>query len=238
MDEETSVLIEWLKQLPENYTIEWASDHLSLEQFWAGSWIDVRVTELEQILGWGWFWTIRSPADDRSGELPIPHWEFVAPYDLDLYAVFDPEPPNMWYIGEIPVPKGSALSVEQDVGLEQLIQAGSNRERTKEGGWSALAVSKALAKWTVDYAGRSDIQFRWNPDIGLSAMAQAAAEELSRFENGEETDYDLGGNLRATKGFIRFLTEVDQSDPSQAEEIMSVMRYIARAYADKSKIKE
>lgn len=207
LDNESIQLIDWLKSLPKNTTIEWTSDHYSIEHQHCGSWVDVRVPEVEKELGMNWFWTIVHPELDDLG--PEAVWQFVVDFDLDIHSVYDPEPPNYWYINEIPLKKGKGLAPDQEAELETALYEGLNRTRVMESGWSSGAISKALEVWTSKYVKRLDIKFEWNPLLGVSKLIVGAEEALDRILSGEDKGIDLGDGVRAADGVMDFFLGMD-----------------------------
>jgi hypothetical protein len=85
MDHDSRVTIEYLRSLPRDAVVRWASDHLTAERPWATGWIDIRIADGGPP-GMGWVWTIvrgDDPDDPKPGEL----WCFVWPHDLDVHGV-------------------------------------------------------------------------------------------------------------------------------------------------------
>ena len=203
LDNESIRLITWLKFLPKNTTIEWTSDDYSVEHPYCNRWVDIRVPQAEEELGINWFWTIVNPENDDL--TPEEAWQFVVKFNLDIHCIYDPTPPNYWFINEIIVKKGEELTEEEEAELETTLGDGAGRVRTIEGGWSPEAINEGLELWALLYAERPDIKFEWNPALGVSRFAIEAEERLNRILNGEEVVTDLGDGLKTTDGVMDFL---------------------------------
>lgn len=222
MDKDSALLIAWLQKQPADAMIDWASDQLSAERPWAGSWVDVLVPAIQDEHAFNWCWTVHTDHSDFNE--PDELWNFFFEHDLDVYGVFDPEPPNCWYISEISLPRGSLLAPEQDAELNRVAIEGPNRKRTMCGAWSADAISRALEGWSARYARRPDLRFKWSPEIGSSDMVQEAVAQIAKIQAGEIRGYDLGGGLRATPEFMDTL--INKMAPEDAAATMKAARRI------------
>lgn len=218
VDENSAQLIEWLKKQPRGAVVEWDSDHLTVDRPWCASWVDVRVPEADEYCNnTSWSWTVIGRKEDVED-----FWEFVWPHDLDYHAIFDPEPPNYWHINELVVKKGEALSPEQEIELNRVLHEGPGRTREALGAWSAEGISAALNWWAGEYAGRGDLTFSWNSDIGPSQGLLDAGEKYDEIVSGEARVYDLGGGIHASDSVMDFL--VHEIPPEDAGELMDALR--------------
>jgi len=221
MEDADRAIIAWLKRCPASAVIQWVDDHLIKEKPWCGSWIDVRVPDCD--LNLNWIWTVIGPDDweEEDSDLEDAAWQFIVEHDLDLHAVYDPEPPNYWYVEEFAVPKGATLSAAQEAALEKALHDGPNRSRSIRGGWSPDAISASLREWAKAYAGRDDLVFRWSPDLGPSEMVKKAEEILERIESGQEEGYDIGDGVRVSDEAMDLMLRLD---PDEAAGLMDAFK--------------
>lgn len=219
MDAASAGIVAWLRAQPKNATIAWASDHCSAEQPWACGWVDVHVPAACSALKMHWIWTIVGPDNDEEMD-PEVLWAFIVPYDCEEYSVYDPEPPNQWFIDACSVPIGHLLDPREEQRLATICSAGPNRSRAVRPGWTTSALSAALTAWAATHARRTDLTFLWNPELPESVPLQRALETNARRDRGEETTYDLGGNIQASEQVMNFFLE----DPDRAAQIMREFR--------------
>lgn len=222
MDKESHEIIDWLKKQPQNAVIDWATDHMEKGRPWSSGWVDVRVPAMEKDLKMNWVWTIVEPDDPDDEMNPEAIWKFAIPHDLDIYGVYDPEPPNYWYINEFIFLKGWEPSAEQMEQLKKVEQAGPNRKVVVRGGWSVAIINFTLAEWAAKHAGRPDLKFRWDFNAPESEMLRQAIDSAKRTKEGKEKTYNLGDGIQASEQAMNFMLE----DLDRAAEIMKKFKEI------------
>lgn len=69
--DDAALLTDWLTGLPENYVIEWFTDHMWVDRPWCVSWVDVCTPEFDELVGWNWTVTIVHPEDPDESDTTI-----------------------------------------------------------------------------------------------------------------------------------------------------------------------
>lgn len=197
--EDTTRLSSWLQALPPDTEIAWADDGQPAgSRFVFSGWLDIQVPLAESELGWNWIWTI----------------------DIDEGFAADGFEQTNFKLE----PQGEALLVDRDgvlqfalaryadgrvVELNEVEQEKLRRNSSGESleGYTAYyrpfvetrLIDQTLARWVAHHTGRSDISFRFEPEIGPSPMLQLAAERMEKLEAGEATssvvDFDDPASL-------------------------------------------
>ncbi len=190
-DNYTDALIYWLKLQEQDSVIFWATDHLSLEYPYCGSWIDVRVPEyMAAIPDSNWQFTIVHLDDEDLDEHMA--WQFGLATDKLAWGVFDPNPPNWWYIEEVVLDKDVEPSPDLMAHLNSVANSLPNAKVVSRGVWSPAQVSEALNRWAAKYAGRGDLLFAWDVHAPISEHYQSALETMKKIEAGEANTYQIG----------------------------------------------
>ena len=220
LDRDSRVTIDHLRAQPQGAVLRWASDQVSSERPWATAWVDVRMPG-DGPPDMAWVWTILDPEDPEQGG-PEQRWQFPAPFDLEIHAVIDPQE---GYVKELPLPVNAtpppALVEAYDEQAHRV--NGANHVR---GGWSAAAITDALAAWTALHAGREDIRFEWDREAGPSAVL---AEVVERIE-GDSPTWDLGDGLHVHDGVLDDLLALH---PKEAAKVTRMLREAhARLFED------
>jgi hypothetical protein len=96
----------------------------------------------------------------------------------------------------------------------------------REGGWSAAAVSDALAAWAARHAGRGDLRFAWDPKAGPSPTLRRIVE---RAEACGQV-WELGDGLTLHDGALDDLLALH---PDEAAELTARLREAAAAVSSK-----
>jgi hypothetical protein len=216
MDHDSRVTIDYLRALPRDAVVLWASDHVSAKKPWATGWIDIRIAEGGPP-DMGWVWTIvRSddPDDPKPGQL----WCFEWPSDLDVHSVLDPS--EGWYVRELPVPAGEQLPSLLVAAYEENARRVDGAYAVREA-WSTGAVNDALASWAARHAGRADLRFEWDRTAGPSA---ALAQAIDRARDGGPV-WDLGDGLKVVDGLMDDLLALH---PDDAAEVIPALREAVR----------
>lgn len=201
-------IINWLKQQPEDATIEWSTDTISEEHPYSQGWVDIYCKDLPQF---NWIWTIVTEKEDED---PC---EFIYPPDTIIYQIVDIN--NI--IHEIVTPINTPLSYENLMLAYKKTRFGDELHTNIRilGGWSISAISKALNQWVAEHIGRSDIKFK--NIIGHSPMAIEAQKALEEIKSGKAETYKLSDNVRASDQVMDTLLQM-QSEVS--EQLMSKIR--------------
>ncbi len=219
MDEDSDLLIAYLRFRPAGAAVGWASDHVKPEQPWATRWVDVRTTDPDAP-DWNWAWTITGPDDPDEGDPEQQLWCFAWPYDLDVYEVWkDPTPPAIMpgQVCQVPVAGGRRLPSPALRSLEdEADQVGHGM--IVVGGWTTRTITAALEHWTAVNAGRGDLRFHWDQGAGSSETHRTMAR---RAASGGPF-WDLGDGLVVHDELMDGLLE----DPDSAAQIEEILRRV------------
>jgi hypothetical protein len=211
MDDQSGILIEYLRGLPHAAVVHWASDHVPERLGWTTKWIDVRITDPGSP-PFNWAWTIIGH-DDPDGTGPEQLWQFVWPYDLDVHLVQDPVD---WEVNVWPAARGEPPPRCIAAAYRTLPQRVGGRY-VVHGGWTAGAVDDALTHWAGTHAGRPDLTATWARTAGPSAILSAVAERA----RDAGPMWDLGEGLEVADGALDDLLALD---PEEAAEITIRLR--------------
>lgn len=225
-DNDTLVTIEWLQSLPAGAVVRWASDHVTAREPWGYSWVDVRVPDGGPP-GMGWVWTIcafETPDDEATDgddeaddDGPIAAWNIAWPHDLDVHGVWPPDEP--WYVNEWVAPRGAPLP-KAIAAMYENFPANFGGEHIVRVGWSAAAVTEAVAAWAAVRAGRADLHFEWDADAGPSAKLLEVAARAASLADGAPT-WDLGDGVRAVDAAMDDLLA---EDPTVAARVVQAAK--------------
>lgn len=214
MDEDSRMIIEYLRALPEGSVVRWSSHHVSRAEPWTTHWVDIRIDD-DGAPPMNWVWTIIGD-DDPDGTGPDQLWQFVVPYDIDVHRVGDRAGGtfNVWLApyGESP-PACIAAAYEP-------LAARIDGWYEVRGGWTVGAIGQALAGWAARHAGRTDLRLEWNPEGEPYPAVRQAIERARAIEEGAPVQ-DLGDGLVLADGVMDDLLALD---PEERAKVLDAMR--------------
>ena len=175
-------------------TLVWGDDHCCTgDDFVHTGWVDVQIPEVEAALGWSWTWTIVGPdTEDVSAS------EIVCDYNVRIWRCWDES--TYWWDDSVFVV--TALDAELDADS----RARFATEPVGLPGWTAQAISDALAHWCATELGRPDLSFVFDPNIS-SAMVAALADRFEAAGLGEMESYEIAPGIRITGPALDSLLE-------------------------------
>lgn len=218
MDEDSRIIIEYIRGLPSGSVVHWASaHHVPPKKGWADGWVDVEITD-EGAPPHNWMWTVIGP-DDKDGTGPDQLWQFVWPYDLDIHLVYDPVDGevNVW-----PSPRGVPPPDCIAAAYEPLAERVGGRYAV-HGGWTAATITEALATWTVTHVDREDLSFVWDREAGLPDHIARIADRAAN----PGPMVDLGDGLMVDERMVR---DLETEDPEVAEEVIKAARQARKEF--------
>lgn len=214
MDEVSHRIAGWFAGLPRENVVVWSSDHLTTEIPWTTAWIDVQIPRLQPIVEANWIFTIIGPNDSDTALSDRPSWEMIVDYDLDVHRIYDPHPPNRWFVIDIPVPLGQKLTRAQEEQLAATLHGGPDRRRDMNGGWSVACVQKAMEGWVAEFAGRHDLCFEWDAAAGPSPMLAQAINTIEQMNNGEADSYQISEGVEVSDQVMDFMLALPDDERS------------------------
>jgi len=221
MDADSEILIEYLRRLPADEVVPWASDHLGADEPWATRWVDVRTVDPDAP-DTSWAWTILGPDDPDECD-PEQLWCFSWPYDLDVYELWEaPTPPRIMprLLHEVPIARGRSLPDRVDRALRAAADQ-PDRDMAVFGGWSVDALGDALHDWTTRNADRGDLRFRWDPSAEESETLQTVRTRAA----SDGPFRDLGDGLVIHDEALDELLRLDPDEAAEIEEhVQDVLR--------------
>jgi hypothetical protein len=198
--------IDWLAGLPLDTVIAWDDNSTAAaSRFAFASWLDIQVPLVEAEFGWNWVWTIEINNPDFEPDPHFPGSEVEEASDEEGDPTgFEIEPDGFALVARSL--DGSllhAVACYEDGRILELTETEMERIETYEApeieGMKVFvnqfveieSINKALSAWVQEKSGRSDISFRFEPEIGPSPMVQVAIERMEEIkekkERGEET---------------------------------------------------
>lgn len=190
-DEYTTELVNWLKAQEADALILWQTDHMTAEYPYCGSWVDVILPDfVEQVGGSNWQFTVVHVNDPDLEERRA--WEFPLETDKMAYGVFNPNPPDFWYIEEVILNNGVERSADLVQHLDEVVSRIPGSYLSKRGVWSPAQISEGLNRWAAKYADRADLFFVWNPHAEPSPQLQQAIHTMEKIKSGEAKTYEIG----------------------------------------------
>ncbi len=219
-EENYHATVNWLQGLAPGAEVRWADDHATEQMPYCRGWVDVLVPELQEILGWGWVWTISEP--DEAIEAHDRWWGLRVVTDLALWelhleaahVVVDRDPRQL-RVTDLP---RSAVTA---IGLAPTTSVASLPWRPGRG-WRPSTVSDALTQWARKHSGRRDITFRWDPSVEnpaapmLVALAEAAEKESYLVAESQD-----GREVRVGGPMMDFLLNMDPDDAAEITAVLS-----------------
>lgn len=205
-----------VRQLPEGSVIAWGDTHQRLaDTVWRASWIDVCAPVLDQSLGWGWSWTVVTPED---GDAPQPgeaSCTIALEPDCDVHTYIDET--TGWYACDSHV-QVTARGADPD---PSFLASMEGKAACVVPGWSRHAVEGALTRWCRRQAGRDDLTFSFDDEIGMTHEDDLEAlMHKAKNDRGQGVTYQIGEGIFATGPVMDALLEMD------ADEAAHVMRQI------------
>lgn len=199
-----------LAGLPLDTVIAWDDDSTPAEtRFAFSSWLDIQVPLLESVLHWNWMWTvsIKDPAiepepsmdfddifdeedeDEEVGETEDDNTSIsLAP---DGYALVIRDGEDIPLRGVAIYNDGRTISLTE-IEIERIYNPHyTPMEIDGRSVWQSAfcdleTINRTLAEWVMQETGRSDIRFRFEPEIGPSPLLQVAIERKEAIEEARE----------------------------------------------------
>ncbi len=154
-------LVELLKTLPANTEISWSCDRAVADCFILSDQLDIYIPYLQTQLNAFWLWTI-TPDQNTTNEL-----EISLPYTEDvLLSVRDGWVVKAEHLGkQIPATAWQRHGVNWHLNAISLGKAAYDIEQWRTRAYHADNISNALETWVKLLAKRTDLSFKYNPNM-------------------------------------------------------------------------
>ena len=193
MRRSTREFLSWIRDRPHREEILWHSVALSADEPWAGGWVDIGVAAFRSSSVGGCGLTFVPPHHRSALFTP---GNYALPRDLDVHAVYDPNPPHRWFVADIAVPKGERPTESQEAELTAALNERPGRTRGVRGGWSIGTLTRGIAEWTARHTGRHDLHWTWNSSWRLPPGLETL---LSAIGDGIEPTFQLDRRVGASE---------------------------------------